>query len=233
MKSLRLVNVLLLLSVILWCLSCGGDSEEEMVIAESCSDGIRNQDETGVDCGGVCDLCGPPSDGYYFYGVLDGEELVYKGLNGFGYIPRGGCGQISEAFNSGTWVEGIVAGTAGVSVGFTKYDGGNTVSSNFLYDMIEERSYDYTPLDPDNPFGCQDTRTLAEVRWDDGQGNIWLSSGGDQTGSTFEVTFKETGVTGTTSIQVDGTFTCKVYLLGGSGEKTIESGSFSMELALF
>jgi hypothetical protein len=27
---------------------------------ETCSDGIENQDETGVDCGGVCGACGSP-----------------------------------------------------------------------------------------------------------------------------------------------------------------------------
>ena len=25
---------------------------------ETCSDGTRNQDETGIDCGGVCPACG-------------------------------------------------------------------------------------------------------------------------------------------------------------------------------
>ncbi len=29
----------------------------------TCSDGIQNQDETGVDCGGVCDACPTCSDG--------------------------------------------------------------------------------------------------------------------------------------------------------------------------
>src|SRR5688572_6503989 len=40
----------------------------------TCSDGVQNQNETGVDCGGVCAPCAgssnipkPPSNGQYFY----------------------------------------------------------------------------------------------------------------------------------------------------------------------
>ena len=40
---------------------------EDNKIPITCNDGIQNQDETGVDCGGVCDPC-PPS---CFNGVLD------------------------------------------------------------------------------------------------------------------------------------------------------------------
>ena len=28
------------------------------VAAENCTDGVQNQNETGVDCGGVCSACG-------------------------------------------------------------------------------------------------------------------------------------------------------------------------------
>jgi len=33
----------------------------ETVVAETCSDGILNQDETGIDCGGVCTACPVPT----------------------------------------------------------------------------------------------------------------------------------------------------------------------------
>lgn len=36
---------------------------------ETCTDGIQNQDETGVDCGGTCDPCPTCSDG-----IQNGEE---------------------------------------------------------------------------------------------------------------------------------------------------------------
>jgi len=41
--------------------SCGDD--------ETCSDGIQNQDETGVDCGGTCAACVTCSDG-----IQNGDE---------------------------------------------------------------------------------------------------------------------------------------------------------------
>jgi hypothetical protein len=30
--------------------------------AETCFDGIKNQNETGVDCGGICKLCEPKNE---------------------------------------------------------------------------------------------------------------------------------------------------------------------------
>lgn len=41
--------------------SCGDD--------ETCTDGIQNQDESGVDCGGVCDACPTCTDG-----IQNGDE---------------------------------------------------------------------------------------------------------------------------------------------------------------
>jgi len=36
---------------------------EPVQMVETCTDGVRNQDETGVDCGGVCKICETCSDG--------------------------------------------------------------------------------------------------------------------------------------------------------------------------
>jgi hypothetical protein len=52
--------------IILLCVlvSCSGDSDESCTNCsppsddgETCADGIQNQDETGIDCGGVCPAC--------------------------------------------------------------------------------------------------------------------------------------------------------------------------------
>ncbi len=37
----------------------GWDLDIECIAAESCEDGIQNQGEEGIDCGGPCDPCGP------------------------------------------------------------------------------------------------------------------------------------------------------------------------------
>ncbi len=42
--------------------SCNKDSDDDAIV-ETCSDGILNQDETGVDCGGSCNPCATCSDG--------------------------------------------------------------------------------------------------------------------------------------------------------------------------
>ena len=40
------------------------------IFLDSCDDGVKNQDETDVDCGGVCDACPTCSDG-----ILNQDEI--------------------------------------------------------------------------------------------------------------------------------------------------------------
>ena len=51
MKSLKLFGMMMLFASIL-LMSCGKEEDKG-----SCSDGIKNQDETDIDCGGVCTAC--------------------------------------------------------------------------------------------------------------------------------------------------------------------------------
>ena len=51
MKSMKFL-IMMLFAGSLFMVSCG---DEE--VKGTCSDGIQNQDETGVDCGGVCTAC--------------------------------------------------------------------------------------------------------------------------------------------------------------------------------
>lgn len=70
----------------------------EGVIVETCSDGVQNQDETGVDCGGA--TCPPCDDGTGGQGGSGGEGGT--GGNGGGGGSGGGCavarGQFSPTF---------------------------------------------------------------------------------------------------------------------------------------
>ncbi len=55
--------------------SCGGSAQSVITIsppAPTCSDGIQDGDETGVDCGGSCDPC--PVTPTCFDGIQDGDE---------------------------------------------------------------------------------------------------------------------------------------------------------------
>ena len=54
MKNILTVSILIALSAFTF-LSCAEDDSETPVA--TCSDGIQNQDETGIDCGGVCNSC--------------------------------------------------------------------------------------------------------------------------------------------------------------------------------
>ena len=46
---------------------CGGVCD----VCETCNDGIKNQNETGVDCGGVCNACETCNDG-----ILNQNEII-------------------------------------------------------------------------------------------------------------------------------------------------------------
>lgn len=47
----------------------------------TCSDGIQNQNETGVDCGGPCPACIVTPTGYYLTGQLQGVSTSASGNN--------------------------------------------------------------------------------------------------------------------------------------------------------
>ena len=52
----KIVKIMLLL-LVFTVFNSGCSKEDEPEVVETCSDGIMNQDETGVDCGGSCGLC--------------------------------------------------------------------------------------------------------------------------------------------------------------------------------
>lgn len=77
----------LLLIAFIFAIVAGGCKKEE---AETCTDGIQNQGETGVDCGGPCTACPPASlsthktgSFYHILGSLKGAyDLVADTLRG-------------------------------------------------------------------------------------------------------------------------------------------------------
>jgi hypothetical protein len=56
MKSLKLFGIMMLFASIIM-VSCSDDDKA------TCTDGIKNQDETAIDCGGVCTACTSCTDG--------------------------------------------------------------------------------------------------------------------------------------------------------------------------
>lgn len=59
MKHLYLVALAMCLVMV----SCSKEDDDKDTTTATCTDGIQNQDETGIDCGGVCTACGTCTDG--------------------------------------------------------------------------------------------------------------------------------------------------------------------------
>jgi hypothetical protein len=83
-------------------IDCGGSCTPcSTNTVETCSDGIQNEDETGIDCGGSsCDPCVPNNEYTYLSAVIDGQP--YIGLKRFGYAIDGISTIIYTATNSQT-----------------------------------------------------------------------------------------------------------------------------------
>ena len=95
MKYLNLILIILVISS-----SCKKKS------SETCSDGIKNQDEVEVDCGGICSPCSIsyPENGAYGTNVLYGvDTLVLTELNSSlrANIPEGSSLKIELTLISG------------------------------------------------------------------------------------------------------------------------------------
>ncbi len=57
-------------------IDCGGSCS---VCAASCTNGIKDGNETGVDCGGSCSACLPSITGkFYFKANVDGDSVIYQ-----------------------------------------------------------------------------------------------------------------------------------------------------------
>lgn len=212
---------LLLASVILY--SCNPDDttemEEEMA---TCSDGIQNQDETGVDCGGSCDPCiiGPPTSGYYFYGIIDGVEIDGAGINGVGGED---CGGDNTHLGFAGWYilsQGINGAEVGVIHKF------NQLPSTFAgyHVMYAEGSRDYGDCDQD--------KAGVVLSWLDDNNETWTTLGGSQNGSSFEITYRKPLDSSLITV-IEADFNCKLYKVGSTEVKEVTSGKIRTQMPLY
>ncbi|MEM7104351.1 MAG: hypothetical protein AAF502_14530 [Bacteroidota bacterium] len=223
MKKFRF-TVLVLLCAFFWCCS-----ETEFPGGGNCSDGVQNQGETGVDCGGPCTDCGPSGSDVFFYGNLDGQVISIEYSNNS--ISTNSCGQGVDDYGTnfdGYWLPDPLSDPdtydAFVSI-VTSHDFLDPPNHMEIYDLF---------LPGAHPFGsCPQGIDGAEIAVRDNSGNYWFSNLGDQSGSTFEITFRDTYDPFAATVVVEGTFSCKVYTTVGGAAKTIDSGMFRMVLPLF
>ncbi|MBK7855533.1 MAG: hypothetical protein IPJ79_12065 [Bacteroidetes bacterium] len=79
MKNLNAVLSLIIVSSLVFC-GCKKDSNDDNNnnnTTETCSDGIKNQDETDIDCGGVCPACPSPSFSMTVNGTAWAADTLY------------------------------------------------------------------------------------------------------------------------------------------------------------
>jgi hypothetical protein len=83
--------------MILMLVACEDADDFNNVIEQvSCSDGIQNGDETGIDCGGICQVC---LDGLDFSGVYIQQDVAGRpGVNSVFNT----AGPLQDAFNRAT-----------------------------------------------------------------------------------------------------------------------------------
>ena len=222
MKNLTYLALALAL---LMTYSCKEDEEMELA---TCTDGLQNGTETGVDCGGDCGPClaGPPSSGSYFYGIIDGEEVIVTGANGQG-AGSSSCGNmgVRSYLNGGIWQTLTSSGFEFEAQATLTKNYFGSPSADWFYEMFSEGSYSYDPVE-----SCNTTGSQVVIGWVDESGENWYSSNGEQSGSEFEIT--DRGARNGLSAPIKGRFSCKLYSSSGA-IKIVESGEFSFTLGLF
>lgn len=79
MKTLKYITLFAAISTSLLFVQCK-DDDDNVIVQETCTDGIMNGDETGVDCGGTS--CGPCGQVLDFSGTYRQEDQMGRpGIN--------------------------------------------------------------------------------------------------------------------------------------------------------
>ncbi|CAM3379368.1 DUF4331 family protein [Aequorivita lipolytica] len=79
MKKLKYITFLVAMSTSLLFVQCK-DDDDNVIIQETCTDGIMNGEETGVDCGGtVCEPCGQALD--FSGNYIQEDQMGRPGIN--------------------------------------------------------------------------------------------------------------------------------------------------------
>lgn len=163
----------------------------------------------------------------FLSGLLDGSNFAATGIHG-GTATLMGCGSggvDGYVSTGGTWVASLNPTKNSAKVLMHKiFPGGSqSVNASTHYGMIAPGSYGFA-TNAQNNSDCSFTNGARIVVYDSNN-QEWSTAWGDNTGSTFKITFRDT-YPGSTAINTTfaGTYNCKVYNSSGS-MKTL-SGSF-------
>jgi hypothetical protein len=116
------------------------DYSEDVPQPPSCFDGIWNQDETDIDCGGVCDPCPPPET--CFDGIMNQDEtgIDYGGVCGVGepVAPVGDPVDVVDQNNDGIDdITGLDSSTGTVPVSYLSNPTGSEYDTSMPGDVSE------------------------------------------------------------------------------------------------
>ena len=101
MKNLKYILGLMMAVTALLVTSCSDDDEVPIIVEATCTDGIMNGDETGVDCGGSCAPCpdgmpmGPDFSGTY----AQVDHMGRPGINTVLSVDIDGEPSVKDAHN--------------------------------------------------------------------------------------------------------------------------------------
>jgi hypothetical protein len=120
--------------------------EEDTPDYESCSDGIQNQDETGIDCGGVCDSCPVPET--CNDGIMNQDEtgIDYGGLCGTGDPVAAPAQNFTDTNQDGVDDLSGLDATGSITVASPGEADGSTYDSSLPGDISEVGETDWSGL---------------------------------------------------------------------------------------
>ncbi len=167
------------------------------------------------------DDSGAPKNGNFFYGVLDGKEILFDGLTGQGSgLSSCGSAGVNTYFNGGFWVEGEGAQVTLAANSIEPYP-----DSDFFYEMFKEGTHSYNSI-----VACAFDLTKVGIAFADDTGDYW-SSVNDQANASFVITKR--GKSDGLEATIEGTFECDVESSNTNEVKRIRSGEFRFVLGLF
>ncbi len=209
---------------------CKKEDDDNNNNTATCSDGIKNQNETDVDCGGVCAACTPPAI------TINSPEQVYFKLDGIPYHFVIGQAEYQELWgasrNNGvdsSFAESYSSAISdqenskgvGVGIGSLWYTGGVLPSSAEFESLFQVGNYSYTE---DALWGASVDILIGKSSeyFATYQGTMLQDSN-----SRFRITHVQPYTQlGTRNVKVRIEFSCKVYSSVDGSVKTITDGVY-------
>ena len=202
--------------------SCSKDEDDTNNNTPTCTDGIQNGTETGVDCGGSCSAC--VLTGNYFQALINGATFQTNSYNGFadGGV-FGPTGTTYNAKNGGVWTNSSFDEIVVIYI-IKTFATSSLPSVSQIDGMFHTGSYNFGENDYPN------FTDGAYIEWkDEANGKVWTTNG-NQSGSTFQITSR-TSNNGSGYITIEGSFSCKLYDSSGN-QITATNGTFKTKASL-